>query len=330
MKSRQLIPSALVLAALSTTLMAAPLRHFLYTGSDDLTRIEALIRRPDIGGVQIVYTWRALEKEPGHYDFTQIEHDLRFLEGLNKKLFIQIQDRFFDPKHKYIPPYLQTDPVYGGGLIAQVDHAGENKPVEYGWVTQQWNSAVRQHYQLLLRALAARFDGRVMGINLPETAIDLTHDAEKSGFTCDRYFNAEMDNLTFARQVFKQSYVVQYVNFWPCEWDNDHAYMSRMFALAEEKGIGLGGPDIVPGKKAHLHNAYPFFHRYKGKLRLVAMAVQEPTLTYTNPVTKKPFTREEFEDYARDYLGVDIIFWTIEAPWLQQEGQSASDMGGPH
>lgn len=30
-----------------------------------------------------------------------------------------------------------------------------------------------------------------------------------------------------------------------------------------------------------MKNAYPFFNQYKGRLSLVAMAIQEPTLTYT-------------------------------------------------
>ena len=33
------------------------------------------------------------------------------------------------------------------------------------------------------------------------------------------------------------------------------------------------------------------------------MAVQEPTLTYTNPETKKPFTREEFVAFAGELPG---------------------------
>ena len=45
-------------------------------------------------------------------------------------------------------------------------------------------------------------------------------------------------------------------------------------------------------KKPQMKNSYPFFHQYKGRLSLVAMAVQAPTLTYTNPETGKPFTRE--------------------------------------
>ena len=66
-----------------------------------------------------------------------------------------------------------------------------------------------------------------------------------------------------------------------------------------------------------MKNAYPFFNRYRGKLALVAMAVQEPTLTYTNPQTRKKYTRDEFVAFARDYLGVDIIFWSISSPWLK-------------
>jgi hypothetical protein len=175
---------------------------------------------------------------------------------------------------------------------------------------------VRQRYQQLLKALAERFDGEIYGVNLPETAadIDVKHTA---GFTCDNYFQAELENIAFARAVFKKSYVVQYVNFWPCEWDNDHQYMERTFAFAAERGVGLGGPDIVPNQQAQMNNSYPFFNKYKGKLRLVAMAVQEATLTYKNPATGRGFTRDEFEKFGREYLGAEIIFWSASAPWLR-------------
>ena len=43
-----------------------------------------------------------------------------------------------------------------------------------------------------------------------------------SNFTCDGYFDAELDNIQRARAAFTRSAVVQYVNFWPCEWNNDH------------------------------------------------------------------------------------------------------------
>ncbi|MBB1200987.1 hypothetical protein EGM70_11860 [Enterobacteriaceae bacterium 89] len=296
---------------------AAPPQNYLYTSSGELEEHSALLARPDIQGVQIVYSWKQLETAKDVYDFSAIERDLAQADALHKKLFIQIQDRFFEPTARGIPVYLQT-PAYGGGLVAQTDNPGEGKAEAQGWVAMQWNPQLRERYQKLLTALAAKFDGRVAGVNLPETAIDIDMKDPKSGFTCDRYFAATLDNIQFARKAFHQSHVVQYVNFWPCEWDNDHQYMSRLFEVAQKNKIGLGGPDIVPYKEVQMKNAYQFFHQYKGKLDLVAMAVQEATLTYTNPKTHKKFTREEFTDFAENYLGTNIIFWSTQSPWLKQ------------
>ncbi|WP_414164770.1 hypothetical protein ACMGGS_01590 [Superficieibacter sp. BNK-5] len=294
---------------------AAP-ANFLYTTADALPSQQALLSRPDIAGVQLVYDWKSLESAKDRYDFSAIRRDLTLAQRLNKKLFIQIQDRFFTPEARNVPAYLLHDPLYGGGLAAQVDNPGEGQAKSSGWVATQWNTAVRQRYQALLSALAKEFDGEVYGINLPETAIDIAEKPLPSGYSCDAYFQAEMENLAAARDAFKKSIVVQYVNFWPCEWNNDHRYMARLFEYAHEHGIGLGGPDVIPGRQAQMKNAYPFFHRYKDKLPLVAMAVQEPTLTYKNPKTGRPFTREEFTRFATDYLGADIIFWSASTPWL--------------
>ncbi|MFP3581876.1 hypothetical protein SB659_20145, partial [Arthrobacter sp. SIMBA_036] len=64
-----------------------------------------MITRKDIGGVQIVYNWRALETSKDVYDFSRIEKDLQYLSQLNRKLFIQLQDRFFEPEARYVPDY---------------------------------------------------------------------------------------------------------------------------------------------------------------------------------------------------------------------------------
>jgi hypothetical protein len=317
MSARWIRRCCLLVATLPGNLAAAGPENYLFVGSDELESLAALIQRTDIGGVQIVYSWKSLEPAEDQYDFSRIEKDLRYLDTMNRKLFIQLQDRFFEIEHKNVPQYLLTEPIYGGGLVPQVDNPGENQPKGHGWATQQWNPAVRERFQRLLSALAQRFDGRVFGINLPETAIDIDVKNDKTGFTCEKYFAAEMENLAFARRAFQKSHVVQYVNFWPCEWDNDRKFMSRTFAFAHANKVGLGGPDIVPYRKAQMKNAYPFFNRYKDRLSLVAMAVQEPTLTYTNPETKKRFRREEFVAFAEDYLGVDIIFWSTRSPWLK-------------
>ena len=94
--------------------------------------------------------------------------------------------------------------------------------------------------------------------------------------------------------------------------------MSRLFELGKEQGIGMGGPDIIPYRRAQEKNAYQFLKNDGAELPVVAMAVQGPTLTYTNPNTGEKFTRGEFEAYARDELNVDIIFWSLRTPWVAQ------------
>lgn len=314
---------ALAVAALSA-IPACPATaqdpaHFIFAGGGPVEDHATLLARPDIAGVQVVYTWRSLEPREGQYDFAAIERDLAAAEAAGKSLFVQVQDRFFLPTARHLPDYLLTEPAYAGGLARQADNPGEGRPVATGWGAKQWIPAVRTRFQALIAALAERFDGRIAGVNLPETAFDPL-DPEEDGFDCDAYFAAELDNARFARRAFRLSPVVQYVNFWTCEWDNDRGYMERFFAAAVAEGIGAGGPDIVPWRPGQMANAYPFLNRHQDELPLVAMAVQEPTLTYTNPATGKPFTRDEIVAFARDYLGVDIVFWTAEAPWLQPGG----------
>jgi len=288
--------------------------NFLFLDADDASDHRDLLARPDIAGAQIIYNWKMLEPEKDRYDFSKIERDLRFADSLHRKLFIIVADRFFYPGSRNVPVYLLTDPVYHGGLVPQRDSPGSTT----GWVSMQWIPAVRHRFQRLLHALAGRFDGRLYGINIGETAADVDLKDGEKGFTCDGYFAAEMENIAFTRKAFHKTYVVQDANFWPCGWNNDHHYMSRAFAYAYAHGIGMGGPDIVPYKKAQMKNSYPFLHDYRGKLKIVAMGIQEPTLEYINPDTGKPFTKDEFVSFARDYLGVDIIFWAYISPWLQK------------
>ena len=292
-------------------------RNFVFIGGDAVADHADLLARSDIEGVQAIYSWRALEPEKDRYDFSSIETDLIEADRLGIKLFAQIQDRFFSPEARLLPRYLLEEPAYEGGLARQYDNPGESKPVAQGWAAKQWNPALRARFQALLAALAERFDGRLYGVNLPESAVDLA--GSDPSFTCDGYFDAQIENMTAARAVFTRTLVVQYVNFWPCEWNNDQRYMERAFAAAATQGIGLGGPDIVPFRPGQMKNSYPFFNRYRGRLPIVAMAVQEPTLTYVNPETGERFTQGEFVAFASDYLGVDVIFWSAEAPWLARD-----------
>jgi hypothetical protein len=308
----------IALVAPSASARTAPaLRNFVYVGQDELDAALPILDRPDVDGAQVIYAWRNLEPSRGQYDFSMIEHDLALTRARGKGLFVEVLDRFFRPEARLLPQYMLDGPEYGGGLARQFDRQPGHVPAPLGWIARQWDPEVRARFQALLAALARQFDGRIEGVILTETAADVDRDVPPEGYSCDAYFDAEMDNARFARRAFARSHVVQYVNFWPCGWNNAHDYMGRFFAFAAAEGIGVGGPDIVPNRPGQMTNSYPFIRAYRDRVPLVAMAIQEPTLEYLNPATGVPFTRAEFEEFAVGFLGVDVIFWSKDAPWLR-------------
>ncbi|MFK0202456.1 hypothetical protein [Streptomyces lavendulae] len=309
-------------AAASGTAVAAPSQtraaNYLYTSIGEFdTDAKPLLGRPDIDGVQVVVPWGMLETDKNHYDFSAVDRVVREAESRHKKVFIQVQDRFFEPPAR-VPRYLLVDPEYGGGVTPQLNEDGP-VPGPPGSVAAQWNKNVQNRFQRLLKELAQRFDGKVDGVNLPESSVSIDVEKDTTHFTCDAYFNAELENAAYAKKVFKRSAVVQYINFWPCGWGDENGYMKRSFEFAEKHGVGVGGPDLLPYNKPHMNNAYRYLNQYRGKFPLVAMAVQEPDFEYTSPVTGKPYTKQEFIDFANDYLGADIVFWATSSPWLQQK-----------
>ncbi|MEU8587386.1 hypothetical protein AB0C59_10335 [Streptomyces sp. NPDC048664] len=294
--------------------------NFLYASIGDFdSDVKPLLDRADIAGVQLVVPWKALERQEEQYDFSAIDSALEYTRARGKKLFVQVQDRFFTLPAR-LPEYLLKDPRYSGGAAPTTNESGLG-PGEPGAVAAQWNPAVRNRFHHLLKALAERFDGRLAGVNLPETATAVDVDKDRTGYSDDAYFRAELDNMAYGARVFTKTPFVQYVNFWPGEWNNDHDYMGRAFAFAEKHGVGLGGPDILPNRPAQMQNSYPFFHRYRGRLPLVAMAVQEPDFEYTDPDTGKPYTRKEFTDFGKGFLGADCIFWATSSPWLKRSAK---------
>jgi len=291
---------------------------FLFLGGRSAKQYVKYLKSPNIAGLQIVYSWKNLELNKDQYDFKKIQKDLKIVARYHKKLFIQIQDKSFSPKIIPVPNYLIKDKIYQGGMAKQIDFPGEGKKLTVGYVAKQWVPAVRQRFQKLLIKLAKQFDGKIYGINLPETAIDLDSKSKPKNFTCNKYFNSVLDNMKILKSSFKKSQVVQYVNFFPCEWNNDHHYMSRLFKYAIDHKIGLGNPDAIPYRRGQMKNSYPFFKKNKNKLSLVAIAIQAPDYTYTNPKTGKHFTLQQLANFETNYLGADIIFWNVQQPQLSR------------
>ncbi|KAG8423507.1 hypothetical protein J3458_000395 [Metarhizium acridum] len=67
--------------------------------------------------------------------------------------------------------------------------------------------------QALLDALPRELHGKITGLDLPKTSIEVNQIENNS--INEAYFRGELENAGFAAKVFKKTCVVQYVNSWP-------------------------------------------------------------------------------------------------------------------
>jgi hypothetical protein len=293
-------------------------RHFIFFSRDrEGIHDSAFYLHPGIRGAQITYPWKRLETAKDKYDFSDIEEDLAFLERHDKKLFIQIQDVTFDSTFFATPTYLLTDPMYKGGANAQYGFTAGGKPVKEGWVTRRWDPRVAERFHLLIKKLAEQFDGKIEGINLPETAVDFpkVKGLLPEGFTNDCYVEAIKKNMLVIKTSFKISIPLLYANFMP---DDSKADLEAIYQYAQKLKLAMGGPDIKVYRKAQMDNSYPLIRNMAG-IAPTGMAVQEGNYSVVNPKTGKPVTIPEIMDFATGYLKLSYIFWCTEAPYYREQ-----------
>lgn len=233
------------------------------------------------------------------YDFSCIEDHLDACNSCDKKLFIHIQDRSLSCS---APNYLLNERACEDGIELQLVNLGDAW-VHRGWVAKQWVSAVRKRYRSLLSRLAERFDVRISGISLPETFIT----AYMEGFDHKKYIDVSIENIMHAKKVFKKSYVVQCVNFWPGELGN--SCMEQLFISANKS--------TILDEQTQTNSSYHFFSEYKFEINPIAMAFKEDTLEHKNEKTGRSFTKKGLKDLAVDNLGAAIIFWSPEI-WYEK------------
>ncbi len=173
-----------------------------------------------------------------------------------KKLFIQLQDATFNPHRKAVPAYLLTR-EYDSGVVAQFSYDGKIE----GWVAKRWNPKVHKRFELLLLALGEKFDGKIEGINLQESAIGVSEEIDTT-FTPEIYLNALKKNMFSLKKAFPTSATMQYANFMPGEWLpwDDHGYLKGIYEYGEEIGVGLGGPDLMITRKPQLNHTLAMMH----------------------------------------------------------------------
>ncbi len=309
------------LAALMTaaTLSAQQLRHYVFFNRDRERIAEpSFLETPAFEGAQLKYTWRELEPRRGEYDFSGIEKDLLFLESHGKKLFIQLQDVSFDTAVNTLPRYLMTDTSYHGGAVHQFEIREDGTVDRFGWTARRWDPAVQRRMHALYDTLGAMFDGRIEGINLPETAVEFGDDGEAfpSGFSFDGYRDAVIVNMRALKRAFPKSLALIYANFMPGEkhLPAGRSYLKDLYDAARTWRFGLGGPDLFPYKPGQMNNGYKFLRMGRDSIPC-ALAVQWGNFDYVNPKTGRRVTIEEMIAFAGTELGVDYIFWGTQEPY---------------
>lgn len=303
---------------------ANTLHHYIFFGFDrERIYDSAFLNTKAIEGAQLKYTWRELEPSPDSYDFHAISRDLNFLNSKKKRLFIQLQDVSFDPVYKCVPEYLLKVAEFHGGADRQYNILNDDEAhaTPAGWVARRWDPAVRRRFQKLLTALGKTFDGKIEGINLPETAVDF---GEKGGlfpkgFSPTLYRDAILSDMQALKHAFAKSVTMQYANFMPGEWlpDQDHHYLQSVYESARKLKVGVGGPDLLPFRRSQMSHSYPLI-RASHNIVPTGIAVQDGNYGGISPKTRKPFPIPDLISFARNYLRVDYLFWCTEEPYYSK------------
>src|SRR5678815_2798683 len=184
-----------LLLGLNTQLTAGKtVHHYVFFGAERERIAEtSFLDTKAFEGAQLKYTWRELEPAKDNYDFSSIRKDLEFLTSKGKKLFIQLQESSFSEKWIPVPKYLQTE-EYHGGVAPQyeIENNDEEHAKIAGWVARRWDPVVQDRFHKLLNALGKEFDGKIEGINLPETSIGFgeTGRLKPAGYSGEIYRDA--------------------------------------------------------------------------------------------------------------------------------------------
>jgi hypothetical protein len=302
-------------------------KQFIFFSSErEAIHDSAFCNNPGISGAQITYTWKILEPGKDKYDFHGIEDDLIFLKEKDKRLFIQIQDVTFDSAYIAVPQYIIMESIYHGGVNSQFDfkNGDESNPVKAGWVSRRWDDSVANRFHKLLNELGKKFDGRIEGINLPETSVEFGSrgNLHPPGFTYKKYLDAIKSDMYTLKQAFQISKTIQYANFMPGEFlpYEDSGFLKCIYNYALQNKVGIGGPDILVYRKAQMDNSYGLIRNSHGLITTGA-AVQEGNYNIINSKTGRQVTVPEILDFAQNYLKLDYIFWCTEEPWYSQQVQ---------
>jgi hypothetical protein len=251
---------------------------------------------PFVKGIMVRANWWQLEKGRGEYDFSRIDRYLDKAKAKGKRFFLTLGTKTFDGD-KAVPDYLRTS-QYSGGAFRIGTLEGT-----YGENVALYDDDVRDRLIALVQALARRYnmDNSFEGIAFNETAFGMTvnslSDTQKQQFFSNL---AKVD--TAARAAFANSVVIQFINY-PAN------LVPALFANMEDKGVGMGGPDVYLDDPNLEESAYVFNAQARG---VVPIGMKVESNSYDAVRHGGPYNPPDVRDiyqFARNHLFANYIFW---------------------
>ncbi|EDY18360.1 hypothetical protein CfE428DRAFT_4144 [Chthoniobacter flavus Ellin428] len=270
-------------------------------------------------GIEKMYTWRALEPQKDHYDFTAIRSDLAFLGKHDRRLIIQIQTKTFGAGQNYCPDYI-SGPDYGGGVY-KTRWSSFNPVI--------WNERVNERLNALYTQLGKEFDREpfLEAVVIPESATTFDVATQTAiAYTPEKYTRSVESGMQALKAAFPSTVVMQYVNMPP-------ESIQPLADYAKARGIGFGGPDIYPHDPLLTnpqHGVYRLYPPLSGLVPLGA-AVQQNDYTQTAAFRGTPGETpvKEIYEFGRDKLHLNYIFWGTRRGYFEKVEAMLADPSFP-
>ena len=280
--------------------------HYIYMY--DNTPIEKIkgALSPAVKGIVRRYQWRSLEPKRDQYDFSAIQADLNECKRYGKQLIVMIFDKSFVKSKSVCPAYL--DPIM--------------MTTFQGKIPYRWTDLYVERFNALTAAIGHDFDSHpnFEGINLQETSLAISEEMiaqipAEHAYSPQKYVKALENFVIAAAKAMPASRVFWFQNFLAGGVPVPDT-LPRSFIPYR---VVMGGPDILPARKAHVQAVYPKYDMYYGKLPLCCS--MQPDSYHTNKYdvnnkrphkhhTEEGFTPlEELFLFGRDKLHCNYIIW---------------------
>jgi hypothetical protein len=268
--------------------------HYIALGRGDSSQATMTASvKPGVTGIMKRYTWRSLEPSKGNYDFSAIKRDLDWASAYGMKLVVMIEDKTFKLE--------RPNPAYLDSLTPR-NRAG-------GYTVVRWNPTVVARMKALMQALG-RFDSHwaFEGVALQETALSFDDPIlNKYAYTPEKYRDAYIGILTAGANAMPRSRMFWFMNFFPRRQD----YIGTVAAAVADKGVVMGGPDVLPDNAALKKLTYPFYDKFKDRMPMFGQveAMCYSHLHTTSGYKTKYWTMAELFRFARDRMHADYMIW---------------------